>query len=227
MPRRFLLFALIASWTVHASSPAQDAKVAPFDPPLPLVKTITFDSTSLDALTLTDPKAWRLASEPDGRKVLEQFQASKYEPKVRSPFNIALLPTPKLADLDLRLKVRSTCRDYPHRDVCLVFAHQGPSQFYYVHLGKAADAHAHSIFVVDDQPRLSIAEKRTDGTPWTDAWHDVRLVRRASDGLIQVYFDDLDTPIMTAHDTRFGAGRIGIGTFDDTARFDAIEVRGR
>ena len=36
------------------------------------------------------------------------------------------------------------------------------------------------------------------------------------DGLIQVFFDDMDHPAMTAHDRTFAHGRIGVGSFDDT-----------
>ena len=175
----------------------------------------------------TDPSAWRITTLESGKnKVLEQFRASKYEPSVRSPFNIALARNLDLADFVMDVKVRSTTRDYGHRDLCLFFGHQDPSHFYYVHLGKAADEHANSIFLVNGKPRVSIAESRTKGTPWTDGWHHVRLVRNVKDGLIQVFFDDMDHPAMTAHDRTFGHGRIGVGSFDDTGMFDEIEVRG-
>jgi hypothetical protein len=32
---------------------------------------------------------------------------------------------------------------------------------------------------------------------------------------------------MTATDTTFAWGRIGVGTFDDTAQFDDVTLRGR
>ena len=69
------------------------------------------------------------------------------------------------------------------------------------HLGKQAGPHANSICLVDGKPRVSIAETRTEGTPWTDRWHHVRVVRTVKDGLIRVYFDDMDKPAMTAHAT--------------------------
>src|SRR5947209_12635943 len=94
----------------------------------------------------TDPSAWRITTLESGKnKVLELFRASKYEPSVRSPFNIALARNLDLADFVMDVKVRSTTRDYGHRDLCLFFGHQDPSHFYYVHLGKAADEHANSI----------------------------------------------------------------------------------
>ena len=55
----------------------------------------------------------------------------------------------------------------------------------------------------------------------------VRLVRDSTSGLIQVFFDNMDRPAMTAHDRTFGKGRIGVGSFDDTGMFDEIVVRER
>jgi hypothetical protein len=37
----------------------------------------------------------------------------------------------------------------------------------------------------------------------------------------------MSRPIMRAKDTRFSHGRIGVGTFGDTAEFDAIRIWGR
>ena len=47
-----------------------------------------------------------------------------------------------------------------------------------------------------------------------------------ADGTIKVYFDDMKTPILEAKDTTFGAGQVGFGSFDDTARFDDVVVEG-
>ena len=63
--------------------------------------------------------------------------------------------------------MRSTQEVYGHQDLCLFFGYQDASHFYYVHLGREADAHANSIFLVNGEPRVSIAQKRTDGTNWS------------------------------------------------------------
>lgn len=192
----------------------------------PLVAASTFDSHGLEGWVFTDPDAWRI-TEVDGQKVLEQHSGSDYQPEVRSPLNIALMEHLWLGSFVMDLEVRSTTRDYGHRDLCLFFGHQDPSHFYYVHLGKEADPHAHSIFLVNGEPRVSIAKERTEGTPWTDEWHHVRLVRNVVDGTIAVYFDDMETPIMTTEDETFGAGRIGVGSFDDSGQFRNIRIWGQ
>jgi hypothetical protein len=195
---------------------------------LPLAYQDDIERDQPSGWDFTDKGAWRIArlDGPHGR-VLEQFQESKYQPAVRSPLNIALVQGLDLGDFVMDVDVRSTGRDYGHRDLCLFFDHQDPSHFYYVHLGKQADAAANSIFRVDGKPRVSIAEKRTQGTPWTDGWHHVRIIRIVKDGLIEVYFDDMKTPTMSAHDRTFTHGRLGVGSFDDTGMFDAIRIRGK
>jgi hypothetical protein len=110
--------------------------------------------------------------------------------------------------------------------MCLFFGYQDPAHFYYVHIAKKADDHANQIFIVDGAPRKKISTKSTEGTPWDDGWHHVKIIRSASDGRIEVYFDDLKTPIMTATDKTFTWGRVGIGSFDDSGNWTDIKLRG-
>ena len=78
--------------------------------------------------------------------------------------------------------------------------------------------------MVNQAPRVSIASERTDGVAWHRGWHRARIRRELPSGVIEVFFDDMETPIMKATDTTFGKGRIGIGSFDDTGHFDAIRL---
>jgi hypothetical protein len=195
---------------------------------LPLAFEDDFERPEPTGWEFSDRSAWRISSLDRGKKrVLELFRQSAYQPSVRSPLNIALAKAPVLSDFVLDVSVRSTGRDYGHRDLCLFFGHQDPAHFYYVHLGKEADAAANSIFLVNGKPRTSIAERRTRGTPWTDGWHHVRIVRKVGDGLIQVFFDDMRTPAMVAHDRTFTQGRFGLGSFDDTGMFDNLRIWGK
>ena len=54
----------------------------------------------------------------------------------------------------------------------------------------------------------------------------MRIVRRVTYGTINIYFDDMKTPVMTAIDRKFTSGRIGIGSFDDTGNYDDVILRG-
>ena len=195
-------------------------------PPVwPLVFQADFEDNNLDAWQATDPSAWRIEN-GHGGKVLSLFKDSTYSPPFRSPYNINLVRDVAVNSFTLDMEMLSTNSDYDHRDLCLFFGYQDPAHFYYVHFGKTADPHANSIFIVDDADRVSIADYRTNGTPWDNNWHSARLVRNADTGRIEVYFDDMTTPVMTSINHRFRWGRVGVGSFDDIGQFDDIQLRG-
>jgi hypothetical protein len=61
----------------------------------------------------------------------------------------------------------------------------------------------------------------------TDAnWHRARLERNATTGSIQVFFDADTTPFLSVVDRTLLSGRVGVGSFDETAEFRAIELTG-
>jgi len=141
--------------------------------------------------------------------------------------NIALIAEKRLADFVLEADLMQTSQEYGHRDMCLFFGFQSPTNFYYTHLASAADDHAHNIFIVKDAPRIKIAKETTKGVNWgLGIWHKVRLERKGSDGTIKVFFDDITKPIMTAEDTNFKSGYVGLGSFDDTGMIDDIKIWG-
>ena len=172
-----------------------------------------------------DPTAWKVVKQ-GSKSFYSMFKDSSYQPEVRSPVNFALLKEISVSDFVLDVDMRSTQEVYGHQDLCLFFGYQDASHFYYVHLGREADAHANSIFLVNGKPRVSIAQQRTDGTNWTKDWHHVRIKRDIQTGSIQVFFDDMKKPAMTTIDKHFNHGRVGIGSFDDTGDFDNFLLRG-
>jgi len=176
--------------------------------------------------TQTDPNAWKIVPEDDNH-VYSQYRRSQYEPPVRSPYNMARIKDLKVSDFVLQARMKQTGKEYGHRDMCLFFGYQDPAHFYYVHIATKADPHANSIFLVNGAPRVSIAQHRTDGTDWATGYHDVRIVRNVSTGTIEVFFDDMETPIMKTVDKTFGAGEVGFGSFDDTGNIDDVIVWGR
>lgn len=193
--------------------------------PLPVVYKEDFEKGA-DNWQPMDGDQWKVKKTDQGQVYSQHEKKSKYKPPFRSPTNIALLKDVTVGDFEFKVKVHSTHPDYGHRDACLVFGYQDPSHFYYVHLGKQADDHANQIFIVNDAARLKISLTSTTGTNWQERWHDVKIVRKADEGTIEIYFDDMEKPVMTAKDKTFTWGQIGVGTFDDTADFDNLELRG-
>jgi len=152
---------------------------------VPLLFKADFEDNEIGDWKATDPTAWRIES-GNGGKVLALYKQSEYVPQVRSPFNINLVRNLVVGSFILELKMRSTTKDYGHRDMCLIFGHQDPTHFYYVHIANESDANANSIFIVNAEPRVSIAQTRTEGTKWDEGWHTVRLVRDAEKGTIEI-----------------------------------------
>lgn len=167
--------------------------------------------------------------ERDGKRghALRVSDRGDFKPPHRSPFCMALLNDLVVGDFELTCRVQNTNnRATGHRDLCLFWGYQDPAHFYYVHLGAKPDPHSCQIFIVDGADRRKITLKPSKGTPWTDDWHNVRVVRRVTDGTIEVYFDDMETPAMTAQDKTLPWGQIGLGTFDDHGNFDDMVLKG-
>jgi hypothetical protein len=192
----------------------------------PLVYENDFESPgSLFDFEFTDADAWRISNEA-GNNYLDLFQQSNYEASVRSPFNIAMINQFQLGSFMLDVELQQTGREYGHRDMCLFFGMKDPTNFYYIHIASAFDDHAHSVFIVNDEARKSIATFRTEGIKWGQGKHSVRIERDITSGSILVYFDDMDNPIMKAEDMHFLSGYIGFGSFDDVGRIDNIKIHG-
>ncbi|MDX1947860.1 MAG: hypothetical protein SFU86_20850 [Pirellulaceae bacterium] len=193
--------------------------------PLPVVFEENFEKGA-DGWQPFDAKQWQVKKTDQGQVYSQHQKKSAYKPPHRSPTNVALLKDVVVGDMELTARVRSTHPDYGHRDAVVVFGYQDPAHFYYVHLGKQADDHANQIFIVNGEARTKISLTSTSGTNWDDNWHTVRVVRRPADGTIEIYYDDLTKPVMTASDKTFAWGQIGVGTFDDTSDWDDIVIRG-
>jgi hypothetical protein len=193
---------------------------------MPLVYSQDFESPqAIKDFEMTDVNAWKISKGKTGN-ALELFGKSDYKSRVRSPFNIALIKDVVVGDFVFEGVLNQTGREYGHRDLCLFFGATSSTNFYYVHIASKADEHANNIFIVNDEPRKSIGTKTTQSTDWgkVDSWHKVRIERELVSGSIKVYFDDIKTPIMEATDIHFTEGHIGIGSFDDTGKFDNIKI---
>ena len=180
------------------------------------------EATELQRFELTDPNAFRWATDEDGKGCLELHAASDYRPPHRSPLAMALLREPTFDDFVLRVKAKQTGREYPHRDLVLAFACRDAAHFAYAHLASAADPNAHQIMLVDGADRRPVTTSRTNGVAWGDAWHDLEL--RRSGTRVEVVFDGTE---VLAGEVPAGAGRVGVGSFDDTGRFRELVITPR
>jgi hypothetical protein len=192
---------------------------------LPLVFREDFQAGK-DKWETTDDKSWEFFDESGNKSFGLNKRISDYQPKVRSPHNIALIKDVQLSDFVLIFRVRSTKDTGNHRDCCAFFCHQDTEHFYYVHLGAKPDPASGQIMIVNNEPRRPLTDNKKV-VPWDDAWHTVKVVRKSETGTIDVYFDDMTNPHLKATDKTFTKGRIGIGSFDDMNAFDDVRVYGK
>jgi hypothetical protein len=179
-----------------------------------------------EAWTMADPKAW-VWNKEEGQTVLTLKKQQDYRPKVRSPFDLAWFKTTEWKSFTLTVEGQLTKFDEGNNDLCLAFAGQDDTRFYYAHLGEKADGNHHQIHLVDHADRRPITATRTGGTPWQPGqWHRLKLVHDTVTGKIAVYFDDMEKPVLTAQDKTLGHGWIGLGSFDDLGRFRNLQIQG-
>ena len=84
---------------------------------------------------IVDSESWALQEHGKGKSLSITRRNSEHEPKVRSPRHIALMKYIKAENFELTFKVKSTLDTGNHRDCCVFFNYQDPTNFYYVHLG--------------------------------------------------------------------------------------------
>lgn len=213
-----ILFMMAVSLVVSQMSLAEE--------PLPLVYQDDFESGT-NNWQPTEAAKWKITEE-GGNHVYHLLGKSDYQPPHRSPHSISILKDIVVADFEFTVKVKTLQSSRAHRDMCLFFGYQDAANFYYVHLGEKTDPHANQIFIVNDAPRTKISEITNKGTPWKDrVFHQVKIVRNVETGLIEVYFDNMETPQMVTHDKTFTWGQIGLGSFDDLGQWDDLILRGR
>lgn len=209
--RRAVAVALVAALAgcagtqpLHSSTPPKGVHLVEFDNDADLAR---FDFTDADAFAIEGGS-------------LVMVREAKHEPRYRSPFGLAILRTPPVADFVMRCRARQTGREYGHRDLVFVFGYQDADHFYYAHLATKADQTAHHVMIVDGADRRPITTWRTDGVEWggTDRWHTVTIEREGA--LVRVVFDG--QIVLEAEDHTLGAGLVGVGSFDDTGAFDDI-----
>ena len=180
----------------------------------------------MERWTLLEPRHWTL-QKTNENTCLVLNKPGKQHPPVRRPGEYALWKSTPWYDVTIQAKVK-TLRpaNVSGRDVCIIFGFRDPTHFYYAHLCSDSNGKTHNVIMkVNGERRNVIMNEKRPEPRLTDDWHSVKVVRKSS-GAIHVFMDDMQTPLMTAHDQAFPVGQVGIGTFDDPAMFDDVTIRG-
>lgn len=202
---------------------ADDAKPSGLPDGFRLVYQQNFDNEpSVKEFQFSDNAAWRWSAEGKSGGCIELYQQSKYKTKHRSPFNLAMISKKRVGDFRLELDMKQTGKEYGHRDMCIYFGFQSPTQFYYTHLATAPDPNAHNIFIVNNAPRKNFLEVPKQGIDWGDNWKHIGVQRIG--GQIKVYFENMSQPVFEGKHDTFGAGYVGFGSFDDVGKMDNVRL---
>jgi hypothetical protein len=146
---------------------------------------------------------------------------------IRRPSALAVLQSGPLVRATVQVEMRSTApEDVKNRDLEIIFGYESPQRFYYVHLAGITDANHNGIFLVDNKDRRRIDDGAAAPQLKDREWHSVRLERDGTTGRIEIFVDGAAQPALRATDTTIEAGRVGLGSFDDTGEFRRFSVSG-
>ena len=224
------LSGLVAVGTGRQVAHAEGGPVpASDDPACGAGGTVLTDVADADDWAPLTPSKWQF---PGDEVILAERGTNPGPP--RRPFEYAVLETgPEWSSVQVDAEVRI---DEPvtrnDRDVIIVFGYRSPTQFNYAHISQDNTIYPHNgIFVVNDADRLRIDDQWNGsvGAPpaITDTeYHHVRVRHCLPSGAIEVFVDDMTTPLMTATDTTLASGRVGFGSFDNYGRARDVTVTG-
>jgi hypothetical protein len=145
-------------------------------------------------------------------------------PAPRRPVQFALAETTPFTEVTLEAEVK---RD--KTSLILVYAWRDAGHFNYAHLsvdtGTKQPVH-NGIFHVYGGDRVRISSEAGPCALPTDEWTPVRLVYSAKTGAVAVTVDGKPIPALRGVDLSLGAGRVGIGSFFETAQFRKVRIIG-
>jgi hypothetical protein len=179
-----------------------------------------FESGNLAAWEMPFPEDWEVLKE--GSLPYLHMKRSRPPVEPRHPVQFALLKGVNAGNFDLKVKVRRA-----GGSMIVVFDYVDPLHFYYVHLSENSGTQIavhNGIFIVDGAARRRIAGMEASAALPDQSWHDVRIVRDASSGSIQVLLEKESSPRFSAIDRTFPRGKIGLGSFDESGDFARFQL---
>ena len=219
-PRRenmLLRLALLVAVTLAAS-------ISKLGSAEPVLRRVTFredfTSGSLDAWQFPFPEDWGILSE--GPLHYLHMKRNREPGVPRRPLQFALLKGLMVGSFELETRVRRE-----GRSMIVVFDYVDTLHFYYAHLSQDPGAQQpvhNGIFIVNGEPRKRISATEVRPALPDPKWHQVRLVRNAFTGSINVYMDGQPDPLFSVHDDMFVCGQIGLGSFDETGDFTDVKL---
>ncbi len=146
-------------------------------------------------------------------------------PGPRRPIQFAIAQTPEFRVVSVTADVRPL-----GRSLLIVFAYRDPAHFDYAHLSidtATAQPVHNGIFHVFGGERVRISPQTgPPAFPAGNRWYHVRLRFDGPTGKVSVEVDGRPVPALEAVDLSLNSGRVGIGSFDETADFRDFKIEG-
>lgn len=166
---------------------------------------------------------WKVA-QVDGVETLSLLVARPQQKDPRRPFQYALAETEPLGGFSLEVEVQP---GKPGESLVIVYAWRDYEHFNYVHLSVDAASFQpvhNGIFHVYGGDRVRISREEGPGTLPDGNWRAVKVVYDASTGIVEAAVDGKTSPSLRGADLSLGAGRIGLGSFFNTANFRKFKL---
>ncbi len=188
-----------------------------------------FQDSTAAAWQPNHPESWLVNTEAGGQNIY-QLTAPGTDTDIRKPTSFSILSSFDVETFEMTVYGKCfTDNGVQGRDLCLFFGYQDSLHFYYVHFSNASGDVHNIIGIVnnEDRKKINLEPPGTSTARLTDKdWHHLKIYRNIETGEIKAYIDNLDKPILTAVDTTFKCGKIGLGSFDDTGAFKSFRLWG-
>lgn len=143
----------------------------------------------------------------------------------RRPMQFAIAQTPPFSGVRIEADAEPLARS-----LLIVFAYRDSAHFDYAHLSTdpaSKEPHHNGIFHVYGGERVRISpEAGPAAFAATRRWYHVVLTQTGSTEEVSVSVDGHPVPSLHAVDLSLTSGRIGLGSFDETAEFKNVRVIG-
>jgi hypothetical protein len=169
-------------------------------------------------------KADWTVTEENGSPVLNLVTSRGPLPGPRRPIQFVLTDPGSYRRLIVEADVKPLARS-----LIIVFAYRDEAHFDYAHIsidtGVEQPVH-NGIFHVYGGERVRISSEQ--GPPAFAAsgrWYRVALTHDPGTGAVSVSVDGKPVPALSAVDRSLGTGRVGLGSFDETAAFAKVTIK--
>lgn len=171
-----------------------------------------------------NPSDWKVTQE-NGAPLLRLITPREPLPGPRRPFQFAIAQLPDYGSVTVEADMRPL-----QRSLMIVFSYRDSAHFDYAHLSidtGIKQPHHNGIFHVYGGERVRIS--LPDGPPafaHSGAWYHVKLAHDAQSGEVSVNVDGHSIPALHAADLSLPSGKVGLGSFDETAEFKNVSISG-